>query len=227
MKKPIPGRTKRVRRSDDIYVHADEAIEVINAMIEAGFQKLAITTAWDEIHVLRAVRDLYDELDRGIRKQYLETAVLAYHDAARELRRRGLDAYDVPDDYVLYRILTAYDHKMGYRYNNEWSRKRDRLAEQMMGLVESGQAEVNGNAVREALLRAMKPLAGQARNMADTMTDEARRKAFVDAGIAQVRWNTQKDGKVCMTCRGYDGVVFPIDKIPPKHPRCRCYLTPA
>ena len=67
---------------------------------------------------------------------------------------------------------------------------------------------------------------GQMRQMADTVTDAARAKAFGDAGVGQVRWITQHDERVCKICRPRDGVIYPLDAVPPKHHNCRCYLIP-
>lgn len=85
----------------------------------------------------------------------------------------------------------------------------------------------NTQAARKALKRALDVLERQVMEMADTVTDDARTEAFRDAGIDEVRWNTQQDERVCSVCHDRDGLIYPVDQLPPKHPRCRCYFTPA
>lgn len=62
--------------------------------------------------------------------------------------------------------------------------------------------------------------------MIDT-EDRAAITAYRDAGVEEVMWITQRDGRVCEECITLNGLIFPIDRVPDKpHYNCRCYLEP-
>lgn len=205
-----------------VYAPADKALKVLYDRAEAAFSQLATTAAWDELNVIREVSNVYEDINQTASEQYLMIARRAYHEAQKEIGVESSDDKNLALFLLL--LLRKYDAKTQYRYDHEWERKRDRLAESILSLPKAEQV-VNGNALRQALHRALNLMAGQLRNMADTVTDEARNEAFRDAGITEVVWNTQRDERVCEVCEERDRQVYPINALPPKHRRCRCYLT--
>lgn len=216
--------------SETIYRHADREVKRIFRRMGVEFQNHALRAAWDEINVIKissSVDTLYESLYEFIRGRYLVIARKAYKDAWDDVLSNEKPTRDL--DYLFVaKVLDGYDTKMEYQYSKEWLRKRDRLKEAMISVgVASDTARVaNSQRARQALKRALDLLERQVLEMADTMTDEARNQAFQDAGFDQVRWNTQRDAKVCRSCAERDGDVYNIDHLPSKHPHCRCYYTP-
>lgn len=214
-----------------IYRHADRELKRIFRFMSATFQNQSVRAAWDALNVISisvAVDQMYASMNEWIMGRYLEIARRAYRDAwvAMFPGEEPEDTLDLP--YIA-ALLDGYDPKMQYQYSKEWIRKRDRLKESMMAVGQaSDRARIaNTQAARKALKRALDVLERQVMEMADTVTDDARTEAFRDAGIDEVRWNTQQDERVCSVCHDRDGLIYPVDQLPPKHPRCRCYFTPA
>ena len=53
--------------------------------------------------------------------------------------------------------------------------------------------------------------------------------AWQSAGIRKVRWNTQRDERVCPICAPRDGQLYQITDLgqfPPAHQNCRCWVEP-
>ena len=217
-------------RSDEVYRHADREMAKAVRTIQAAFNNQQLRATWDELNVISVttqVNRLYGELDVYLRGRYLQIAKKAYRDAWDEVVLDREPDHE-PDEVFVGRMMDRYDPKTEYQYSREWERKRDRLKEAMLavGLASDAVRLANTQKAREVLKRALKLLERQVREMADTTTDEARTKAFEDAGIELVQWNTQRDGKVCRTCQERDGQVYGIDDLPPKHPHCRCWYSP-
>lgn len=214
-----------------IYRHADRGLKRLYKYVEAAFQNTALLTRWDELNVLRTVSDLYDRIDAFSREEYLAIAKRAYEDAKDEilaiLPDREKRFTDV-DMLFIVALFTRYDRVTEYRYDREWERKRDRLTESVLAVIQAQEmaGNHNTNEIRAALQRAVNLMERQMRQMADTVTDEARNQAFVDAGVDRVMWNTRHDERVCVECDERDGKVYPIYAVPSKHRRCRCYTTP-
>lgn len=215
----------------DIYRHADKALQRLYKYTESQFQNIATTARWDELNVIQTTDDLFSRIDGTAMREYEQIMKHAYEDAKKEIievlpltqgRFKGIDTV------FLLALMRRYDNKTEYRYDHEWQRKADRLAESILATVTNDMFRpiVNSPAVRRSLQRALNLLNTQLRNMADTVTDEARNEAFVQAGIDQVMWNTQRDERVCGTCRDRDRKIYYITAVPAKHSRCRCYLTP-
>lgn len=211
-----------------IYRHADKALRRLYRALEAAMQRLVSTAAWDEMNVIGAVKQVYSDSERRAFNEYLTVAEKAYEDAGREVlamlpgskdRLKGITALFITA------LLLGYDPKTKYVYKHEVERKEARLSENLIA-VNTHADLFNSNETREALQRAARLYGRQMRNMADTVTDEARVQAFDDAGIEKVTWITQRDRKVCRICRERDGMVYPIRSVPEKHPNCRCYLIP-
>lgn len=203
-----------------VYAQADKSLKRLYTLAANELQNLATTAKWDEINVIRTVQTVYRRINEQALEEYEKIARVAYKEALPDDQRKDR----ILDILFVMALLERYDPKTEYRYDREWERKADRLAESILSVEE---AVVNDNTVRQALKRALNLMNGQLRNMADTITDEARIQAFEDAGIPAVRWNTQHDNKVCGDCEERDGHIFPLYAIPTKHRRCRCWMSPA
>jgi len=213
------------------YRHSDKALKRLYRLAEALFQRMAVSTAkWDELNVIGQVRSVYDDVERQAEDAYQKIAQSAYKDAQKALLLIFPEGkqwfHSLPGMIFVAALLDEYDGKTQYVYRRELERKRDRLVESLMA-VNHGSPEIfNSQATRESLRRGLGLFEGQMRNMADTVTDAARVRAFDDAGVKTVRWVTQEDEKVCKVCRERNGVKFPLYGVPAKHPNCRCYLVP-
>ena len=165
---------------------------------------------FDELNVLSVCKALYADLDRDNRRAYLELAIKKYLESEPH-------GNDMPDEDWLDEFLMEYDPVTKYVYTNEVERKRDRLAE----AVNASTAKV------KEFNRGLGYWVQMTAHYADSTSDTATIKAFKDAGIEKVKWNSQDDDKVCEVCNERDGAVYLIDNVPPKpHWGCRCFLTP-
>ena len=192
-------------------------------------QRMVTTAKWDELNVISAVNDIYSDIENQAEQQYLEIAQRAYKEASREIIAvvpEKKNRFTLPQMAFVLALLGSYDTKTEYVYRHEIDRKKGRLSESLIA-INQGQDVFNSNATRDAVRRAVVLMEGQLRNMADTVTDEARRQAFADAGVDEVRWVTQHDEKVCKVCRPRDGVKYKLYEVPAKHRNCRCYLVAA
>lgn len=215
----------------NLYRHADQALKLMYQFIEQEFQRTASTARWDELNVMRTTDELFKQIDTYVQWQLRQIAQKAYEDAKREiiavLPEKEQNMPGIATAFFVMAVLRSYNGKTQYRYDREWERKRDRLAESVMAVIQQNELAklVNSNEVREALQRSMRLMQGQVREMADTMTDEARNEAFKQAGIDEVMWHDQNDSKVCKECRERDGQIYSIYNVPSKHPHCRCWLS--
>ena len=197
-------------------------------IMAAEFQREAARADWDELNVISKVDLLYDRIDQYLRPRYLRIARRAYREAWKEFVPGQESDEERLDPVYVATLLDGYDKKTQYKYSSEWERKRDRLKEALLSMRDVSGRMSGGNSqeAREALRRSLDLLMRQVRQMADTMTDEARNQAFEDAGYDEVIWHIQEDTKVCKTCRARNGQAYPIDKLPAKHPNCRCWYSP-
>lgn len=164
---------------------------------------------FDELNVLGICKTLYAALESDNFKTFLELAIKKY----RSTEPHGNEE---PDDEWIMEYLEEYDPVTKYVYKNEVERKRDRLAEAVNASTEKAKEFTRGLGYWVQMTA----------HYVDDVSDTATIKAFKDAGVTVVRWNSQEDGKVCKECRDRDGIEYPIDDIPPKpHWGCRCYLT--
>lgn len=165
---------------------------------------------FDELNVLRTVRELYEDLDKDTRDLLLALAMNVYS----ETKPHGEDE---PDRKWLLALLSEPSAVTGYIYKNEIGRKRDYLIESL-----------GAGTDRDASMRkAMSYLARMLAQYADDVTVEAMLKAFRDAGVDRVRWYTRRDERVCAICGKRHGNIYPINRVPDRpHWCCRCWWEP-
>ena len=200
------------------YNHADKALKALNDAMGREFQNLSVSLPFDELNVIegkKQVGAMYTRINRLVKRQYVKVAQSVFQDTEDEI---GVAHTEFSSATFVLALFKRYDPVTKYVYTSEWARKRDRLVESIM--ASDGHREL-----RQALKRALDLMALQVRQYADNLTDETRHEVFERAGVDEVKWNTQHDGKVCGECAERDGRVYPIDAVPDKHYRCRCYLT--
>ena len=155
---------------------------------------------------------------------YIKIAANASEEAAddiKELSGIAVKPLKTDEKYVA-GILAAYNPTTGYLYENEADRKRSRLAEALIAAVLFGlRAEYHKELRKFANLWKT-----QTTQYAITVVDTTRIDTFKKNGIRRVRWETQKDERVCKECRERDEKIYDIDNLPDKHYGCRCWYIP-
>lgn len=207
------------------YEKADKKLVPILATIKREFNRhrLRNFTGHDELNILRIKKEtvsLYRRLDRLNRRFLLEIAQEVYDDIFEELGRQPDRLFDAA---WLNEILETTNEVTDYIYTNEVRRKRDRFFESLLVLTYGNYTDVD---VLTLYKRARDLWSKQTEQYEINVVDYASRDAYRDLGYRSLRWNTQRDRKVCAECDERDGVVYPIDRIPDSHYLCRCYLTP-
>ena len=158
------------------------------------------------------------------RKAYLKIAQEATEEAVDDIIAIGGKAKPiVTDEKYVDGVLNEYNPITSYLYYPEADRKRARLAEALIAAVIVGaRAEYHKELRKFANLWHTQTL-----QYGETMVDKTRVDTFKKNGIKRVRWETEKDERVCEECKKRDGKIYPIGNIPPKpHYRCRCWVVP-
>lgn len=215
--------SQKRKREEKLYKPLDDFLKRLKKKIKEEFAPLYVS-GFDQLHIIRLGKvseELYDELDGFNRKNYRELVKHAWGWAGLfvEVKLSEAEAKKSVDEY-----LKGYDPVTQYVYDKEVDRKRMRLNEAILTAREYQDVE--------RLYKAVKKAADlwytQSSQYALDLMLTAIRQAFEKGGATHLRWNTQRDDKVCGDCHEYDGKVFPIREYPePPHYNCRCYPTPA
>ena len=210
-----------------MYRLADKLLEQLKKLIRREFNRLGIF-GFDELNALRVTKEttaLFDRLLRENKKQYLEVAKKAYSDAvaiAVAAGYAGSKENRISEAWLI-GLLASYNFVSGYLYESEAERKRLRLAEQMM----TAREYLNRTLYNDSLRRSANLWWTQTAHYMLDAVDTATLDGYKDSGVEKVKWNTNVDGRECVTCRERNGKVYSIDNVPPKaHRNCRCYITP-
>ena len=181
-----------------------------------------LIAGFDELSVIAEMDTLYAGLDKDNRATFKQLFVARYLEMILFLkgRRKKEDIiYEMAEMYLL-KLLSEPNEVTHYTYDTEVYRKRDRAKEAINAIIGKVKKQIE-------IDKQLKLWNRQTVWYTDIVSDEAMITAFKDAGVAHVEWVTQKDGKVCSECRERNGKIYPIDKLPTKHPNCRCYLRKA
>ena len=206
------------------YRLADRALKFLNRKINLAFgqtKRALLLDGFDELQVLNGFSTLYDKLLRQCEEVMKDLCMERYTEMFRFLKGKAPDEDDVAALAVIYldEILRKPDERTHYEFESEALRKRDRAAEAVNAV--QGQREKD----RQFEL-AMRYWSQQTGFYIDIVSDDMALKAMKDCGVTKVRWHIQNDNKVCDDCFVLDGEVFPINEVPTKHLRCRCWLEP-
>lgn len=193
-----------------MYEYADKIIKLLNRKLVREFQGVRALMNFDEINVLKQVSSTYEEIYKAIIKYFLRLAERSYKDAS------GLRKSKITKEFLV-QLLTSPNAVSKYVFENEYDRKRLRLAE---AIIASG-----GNNLE--ISRSMRLLSKMIALYAITVTDSATIQGYKDTGVKKVKWQSEHDSKRCKVCAEYDGKIYDINKVPPKpHINCRCWLIP-
>lgn len=196
------------------YDVADRAIKDMNRRNMRAFDKLK-QLKFDELNVFAKVSETYDESVELAKKRYKQIGYSAFLAAfPKKKRAKELAEDTITEDWVL-DMLEEYDPVTLYQFLPEAERKKQRTVEAIIAATDKS----------EAIDRALRLWVLQTTHYADKSVDEATIDAYKAAGVKKVKWITAEDEKVCKVCRGRDGKIYPIGKVPPKpHYHCRCWL---
>jgi SPP1 gp7 family putative phage head morphogenesis protein len=183
--------------------------------------------AFDELSAPRITvltKKMVSRLLKSNKKAYVKIAKEASEEASEDIKElTGIAVKPLKtDEAFIATILAAYNPTTGYVYENEADRKRARLAEALIAAVIAG-LRLN---YRKELKKFANLWHTQTKQYAISVVDNTRIETFRKNGIRRVRWETQKDERVCAECGARDGKIFDIDKLPEKHYGCRCWLMP-
>ena len=194
------------------YYLADRAVELLNRKAIKRFeaaQSEAALLKFDELTVIKTVKTLYKRLASDNRKMFLDLAKAVYDETDPH-------GDDEPDETWLLAFLEEYNPVTRYVYQHEIDRKRDYTAEGVNSSKDKA----------KEFRRGLMYWSRMTEQYCLDVSDAATLKAFKDAGVKRVMWNTQGDDSVCDECKARDGKIYPIDKVPPKvHFGDRCYFT--
>ena len=196
---------------EEFYTLTDRALELLNRKAIQRFkdaQQQAAIFDFDELTVIRTVKDLYSSLASDNRSVFLDLARAKYDET---------DPHGDGDlDYLwLMAFLDESNPVTKYRYTTEIDRKRDYTAEAVIAATDKAHEYKRG----------LVYWGNFTAEYAELVTDAASLQAMKDAGVKRVRWVSEKDNRVCDKCQERDGKIYPIDKVPAKsHFRCRCHL---
>lgn len=213
------------------YKAIDKALQSAIKSIDADFNNTALTLPNDELNYPTArsiTSNLFARVLEITKQVYLKGAENALNDARMYLARYGywntkegdLIALKTKPRHVVDAVLTGYSPVTGYRFVNEYERKRDRTMEALL-------AYAGLQAYRQALKRSHDYTVRQIKANADLVIDEAYYQAYKEAGVTQVMWITERDKRVCEVCKARDGKIYKLTEVPDKpHINCRCHLRP-
>lgn len=190
----------------------------VNRLDVMGFDQL------NAPNVTKLTTAMVERLLKENKRAFLKIAKEASEEAADDIKLLGLVAIPIPtNEKYVDGVLGEYNPVTGYLYYPEADRKRARLAEALIAAVIVGaRAEYHKELKKFANLWHTQTL-----QYGETMVDKTRVDTFKKNGIKRVRWETEKDERVCEECKKRDGKIYPIDGIPPKpHYRCRCWVVP-
>ena len=193
-----------------MYTSTDKVIKYLAKQFIRLFGKFRALLPLDELNIIKRSKALYEELAEITEEAYLE---LAHYQYKKHVKSRG---YGITTAWLL-GILGDYNPVTKYVYANEVGRKRERFLE---ALIATGGKVIEVD-------RALRLWSQMANQYAIEVTDAVTIKAYKDDGVKRVVWVTTPDERRCEVCSGRDGVIYEIDKIPPKpHWNCRCYVMP-
>lgn len=239
-------------RQPEPYALADKAIAALNRLAIKRFNSVTnalLITGFDELTIIQQTRLLYKRLDADNRKWLVSLFVEHYTEiydyaVSENAEKKSVNADDksanangksantdrksvkTSDKTAVQKAAEQYVSKLlsepnpvtGYSYDNEVTRKRDRCEEAVVS--------ASGKSAKQAeMKKALRLWTQMTQQYADAVSDGANLQALTAAGVQYVKWITQKDERVCNTCKERNGKIYRIERVPDKpHWRCRCYL---
>lgn len=213
MSKPFP----------DPYRLADKTIAELNRRMLRRYEFVKsrlVIEGFDELNIMKRIDALYEELDADNRKAFKKLYCDRFIEVTDWLGVKKVDYLDELAEMSIAGLLSEPNPVLKYIYDAEVTRKRDRAKEAVI-------AAKGTDAKLFELRKATRIWSQMTSWYTDLSSQTADAEAFLTADVDRVQWHSQKDEKVCAECHEKDGVIYPIDALPPKpHPGCRCYFTP-
>ena len=188
------------------YILCDKAIKDMNRKNLRWFNGLKIVK-FDELNVVRSVSSVYDKSFALCKKWYLQIAKEAYE-------ATGNDPDDIMEDWLL-DMLEDYNATTLYQFTTEVERKKQRTAEAILASHQNKEID-----------KSLRLWTRQTSFYATNCVVQATLDGFKKSGVERVKWVARDDEKTCVECFQRDGVIYPIDEVPPRHYNCRCDLIP-
>lgn len=203
------------------YELTDLLITALTSELRREINRFEVT-GFDELNaprVTRLTKDMVARLLLSNKRAYLRIAKRATEEAAEEVNGVPIP---INDKYVD-SMLAEYNPITGYLYLAEADRKRARLAEALIAAILIG-SRVD---YRTQLKKFAVLWKTQTQQYAIDTVDKTRIRTLKKNGIKFVRWETEKDDRVCEECKKRNGKIYPINAIPSKpHYGCRCWIVP-
>lgn len=188
-----------------MYDYVDAVLRELARSIYFSFQQRR-KLAFDELNVVRNIRELYEELDRSARKAFGDIFEYYYTMEAPEIETR-------PEGW-LDRFLAQPSAVIKRAWSSETVRKRDMLTESLIA------TRGRPNEYDSAAKYWSRMVGWFAIDVADAALAQSR----ADTGAKLVMWQAEMDDRTCVTCWSLDGRIFPLNAVPVKpHPNCRCW----
>ena len=206
------------------YKLADKALQILNKKIITRFRRTKQAfqvDGFDELNVFTGLTALYKQLSLDCEDMFRQLAAERYREMYLFLKGKKPDEDEVDFLVEMYLagLLKEPSEVTKYTWETESLRKRDRA-------IESVNASPTRHEKDGELQKAMRYWSRQNGFYIDIIADDMAIQAMKDCGVKRVRWNAERDHKVCQECEDRRGQIYPIDEIPPKHLHCRCWLTP-
>lgn len=194
------------------YSKTDKVINAINRRIVIEFGIMRSRLVFDELTIMKLIKNLYEQLYVEVKQFYIALIKSEYYNQTDSVLE------ELKLENLLKGVLQGYNPVTLYVFENEFSRKAERLIEALLGDWANKDTIIDKH---------MKYLARQIAQGAITARDDSVKQAYEDLGITQVIWQTAEDEKVCSHCNELDGRVYDISKVPDKpHFNCRCIILP-
>ena len=212
-------------REPEPYKLADRELERITRIATKRIQRTKrrlFIADFDEVNVMSDLNDLYEALYDDSIEAFRRLFKARYIEMWKYIKgeRPDEDFLDELFDLYMMEFLAMPNPVVGYAYDTETLRKRDRAEEAIIAAPTKLQKQVLFD-------KHVRYLVIQISFFIDLVSDEASVRAMTDAGIEKVMWITQQDERVCLDCDEKHGKIYKLSEVPDKpHPRCRCYLRP-
>lgn len=188
------------------YKYCDKIIKYLILNAQKQFKKYYDIADFDELNIIRKSKDLYAELYKTFKQAMYKLADYVYRENV-ENDKKTVNKKWIDD------LFKDYDDVLLIVLDNETERKRTRFVE---GVISSADKP-------NEIKKAMNYWCREIKSTAIVVNDRATLQAYKDDGVEYIIWHTAHDEKVCGDCNLRDGVKYPIDEIPTKHPNCRCW----
>lgn len=203
---------------NDYYGVTDIVLTFFEKSLVKRFSRLKSILPLDEINVMESVTETYDDIHDLIRKAFL----LLANETARSLSLAA-DLESLSEQWVD-ELLEGYNPTSKVVFNNEFTRKRDRLIE---SLLASNTPSAEVDAAKKSLMLMLNTYSILIADAAalEVYAKETERTGATSRDDYLVKWRAELDEKTCRTCRNLNGLVFRRVDLPAKpHFNCRCWF---